>query len=80
LIPQQDVLKIVVVIQMYMYISRHDRMVVTQLVTITTNIVSLNPAHVEVYLIQHYVIKYVCELWQVGGFLWELQFPPRLHQ
>jgi hypothetical protein len=35
-----------------------------------TNIVSLNPTHGEVYSIQHYVIKFVSDLWQVGGFLW----------
>ena len=30
----------------------------------------------EVYQIQHYVIKVVSDLRQVGGFLWVLQFPP----
>ena len=40
-----------------------------QSVPITTNIVSLNPVHGEVYSIQHYVIKFVSDLWQVGGFL-----------
>ena len=30
----------------------------------------------EVYLIQHYVIKFVSDLQQVGGFLWVLRFPP----
>ena len=30
-----------------------------QSVLITSKVVSSNPAHVEVYLIQHYVIKYV---------------------
>jgi hypothetical protein len=28
------------------------------------------------YAIQHYVIKFVSDLWQVGGFLQVLQFPP----
>jgi hypothetical protein len=28
------------------------------------------------WMIQHYVIKFVCDLWQVSGFLWVLQFPP----
>ena len=32
----------------------------------TTNIVSLNPTHSEVYSIQHYVIKYVSDFWQAG--------------
>ena len=30
----------------------------------------------QVYLIQHYVIKFVSDLWQVNGFLRVLQFPP----
>jgi hypothetical protein len=47
-----------------------------QSVPITTN-VSSNPAHGEVYSIQHYVIKFVSDLQQVGGFLWVLRFPPR---
>jgi hypothetical protein len=36
-------------------------------------VMSLNPAHGEVYLI-HYVIKFVSDLWQVSGFLQVLQF------
>ena len=32
----------------------------------------LNPAHGEVYSIQHYVIKFVSYLRQVGGFFWVL--------
>ena len=39
-----------------------------QSVPISTKIVSLNPAHGEVYSIQHYVIKFVSNLRQVGGF------------
>ena len=31
---------------------------------------SLNPIHGEVYSIQHYVIKFISDLRQVGGFLW----------
>ena len=38
-------------------------------VPITTKVVSLNPVHGEVYLIQHYVIKFVSDLGQVGDFL-----------
>jgi hypothetical protein len=37
---------------------------------LTYNVVSLNPTHGEVYSIQHYVIKFVSDLQQVGGFLW----------
>ena len=47
-----------------------------QSVPITSNIVSLNPAHGEVYLIQHYVIKFVSDLRQICGFLREVQFLP----
>ena len=35
-----------------------------------------NPIHGKVYSIQHYVIKFVSDLRQVGGFLWVLWFPP----
>ena len=45
------------------------------LLLLTTNVVSLNLAHGEVYSIQHYVIKFVSELRQVSGFLW---FPPSI--
>ena len=38
-------------------------------VPITTNVVSWNPIHDEVYSIQHYVIKFVSDLQQVGDFL-----------
>ena len=44
-----------------------DRMVVG--FTITIKVVSLNPFHGEVYLIQHYVIKLVSDLQQICGFL-----------
>ena len=37
--------------------------------------VSSNPVHEEVYTIQHYVIKFVNVLRQVGGFLRVLRFP-----
>jgi hypothetical protein len=38
--------------------------------------VSSNPAHDEVYLIQHYVIKFVSDLRQVRGLRRVLQFSP----
>jgi hypothetical protein len=47
-----------------------------QSVPITTKVVSLTPVHGEVYSIQHYVIKFVSDLRQVGGFLSVLWFPP----
>jgi hypothetical protein len=40
----------------------------------TTKVVSLNPVHGKVYLIQHYVIKFVSNLRQIGGFLWDSGF------
>jgi hypothetical protein len=47
-----------------------------QSVSITTNVVSFEPIHGDVYSIQYYVIKFVIDLWQVGGFLRVLLFPP----
>jgi len=47
-----------------------------QSVLITTKVVSSNLVHGEVYSIQHYVIKFVSDLRQVGGFLRLLRFPP----
>jgi len=38
-----------------------------QSVPITTNVASSNPAHGEVYSIQHYVIRFFSDLRQVGG-------------
>ena len=53
-----------------------DRMVDLQLpmqsVTITTNVVLSNPAQST----QHYVLKFVNDLRQVGWFLRALRFPP----
>ena len=46
-----------------------------QSVPITTKVVSLNPTRGEVYSIQHYVIKFVSDLRQVGGFPLLLWFP-----
>ena len=40
-----------------------------QSVAIATKVVSLIPAHGEVYSIPHYVIKFVIDLRQVVGFL-----------
>jgi len=49
-----------------------------QSVPLATKIVSLNPVHGEVYLIQHYVIKFVSALRQVSSFLLGFRFPPKL--
>jgi hypothetical protein len=41
-----------------------------------TTVVSSNPVHGEVYLIQHYVIKFISDLRQVSGFLRVLRLSP----
>ena len=43
-------------------------------VLIITKVVSSNLDHGEVYSIQHFMIKFVCDLWQVGSFLRVLGF------
>jgi hypothetical protein len=45
-------------------------------VSITTYVVSSNPAHGEAYSIQHYMIKFVSDLRQVGGYIRVLRFLP----
>jgi hypothetical protein len=47
------------------------RLDLQQLVPITTKVVSSNP----VYAIQHYVVKFVSDLRQVGGFVLILSTP-----
>ena len=50
-----------------------------QSMPITTNVVSSNPTHCEVYSIHHYVLKFVSDLRQFCGFLRVLrvlQLPP----
>ena len=44
-------------------------------VPITTNVVSSNPAHGEVYSKQHYVIKFISDLLQVSSFSRYSGFP-----
>ena len=56
--------------------DRIDLQLPVQSVHITTNVVSLNSAHDEVNSIQHYLIKFVGDLRQVGCFLRVLRFPP----
>ena len=61
-----------------MIIWQLDVQLPVQLVPITINVVSPNPADGEVYSKQHYVIKFVIDLRQVGGFLWVLWFSPSI--
>ena len=67
------------------YETQHTFVIVWQLdlhlpmqsVPITTQVVSSNNStHVEVYSIQHYVIKFDSDLREVGGFLRVLRLPP----
>jgi hypothetical protein len=62
----------------FLYIIRGrrgcDRMVVA--VPITTEVVSSNRVHGDVYSMKHYAIKFVSDLQQVGGFLRVFRFPP----
>ena len=53
-----------------------DLQLLEQSVHITTKVVSSNPINDEGYVIQHYVIMFVSDLRQVGGFLEVLHFPP----
>ena len=61
---------------MVVIVSSLDLQLPMQSVPITTNVVSSNPAHGELYSIQYYVIKFVSDLWQIGGFPQVLPFPP----
>ena len=45
----------------------------------TIAIVSSNPAHGDVYSIQHYVIMFVSDLWQFCDFLRVLRIPPPIN-
>jgi hypothetical protein len=45
---------------------------------LTTKVVSSNPAHSEVYSIQHYLIKFVSDMQYASGFLWVPRFPPTI--
>jgi hypothetical protein len=71
-------------VMMFYKITSSDRKVVgfttilVKSVPITTNVVSSNPAHGEVYSIQHCVIKFVSALREVCGSLRVLRFPPFL--
>ena len=47
-----------------------------QSVLITTNVVGSNPTRGQVYLKQHYVIKFVSELQHFSVFFQALRFPP----
>ena len=60
-----------------------DRMVVGFITTYAINAYhhlhcEFEPLSGKVHLIQNYVIKFVSDLWQVGGFLWVLRFPQQI--
>ena len=54
-----------------------DLQLLVQSVLIATKVVRLNPAHAEVYSMQHYVITFVSDLRKVADFL---RFPPPITQ
>ena len=56
--------------------NRSTRIKKNDLPQVTDKLHHMNPANGEVYSIQHYVIKFVSDLQQVGGFLQVLRFPP----
>jgi len=60
--------------------SRRDSVILvvefTTIYAITTKLVRSNHVHNGIYSIQHYVIKFVSDLQQVGGFLRVFRFPP----
>jgi hypothetical protein len=43
---------------------------------VTTNVLSFNTAYGEAYSIQRYVIKFVSDMRQVGGFIGVLRISP----
>ena len=49
-----------------------------QSVLITNEVVNSNPEHGAVYSIQHYVIKFVSNLRQVGVFFLGTRFSPQI--
>jgi len=59
---------------MVVFVWQLDLQLPMQSMTITTKVVISNPIQCEVYSIQHYVIKFVSDLRQVGGFLQVLRF------
>ena len=58
-----------------MIVWQLDLQLPVQSVSITTKVVSSNIIHGKVYSIQHCVIKFVSDVWQIGGFLRILRFP-----
>ena len=67
---KEEVVMVVILLQL-------DLQLPVQLVPFTTIVVSSNPAHGDVYSIQHYVIKFVSDPWLVCG---SLRVPGFLHQ
>ena len=55
-----------------------DLQLTMQSMPFTTNVLSSNLTRDEMYSIEHYVIKFACDLRHVGGFLRVLWFPARI--
>jgi hypothetical protein len=61
------------------FVWKLDLLLAVQSVPITIKGVSSNPVHGEVDSIQQYMIKFVGDLRQVGGFIRVLWFPPPIN-
>ena len=66
-------LKVVLSTITVVIVWQFDLQLTVQSAPIITKIMSSNPAHGQIYSIQHYVMKFVSDLRHVGGILW---FPP----
>ena len=66
----------IIPLQEHIYFPPISLVLPMELLPIIINVVSSNRVHGEVYSIQHYVIKFIYDLRQVGGFLRVFQFPP----
>jgi hypothetical protein len=54
-------------VYVFVIVRKLDVQLLMQSMPITTEVVSSNPAHCEIYSIQHYVIKFFSDLRQVSG-------------
>ena len=52
-----------------------ERMPVGFITTPAIKVANSNPAHGEMYSIQHYVIQFISDLWQVSGIFGVFRFP-----
>ena len=70
-----SIIKLLKILLYFVFILKGCLQLPVQSMSFHTKVVIWHPAHGEMYLIQHYVIKFVSDLWQVGGFLWVFRCP-----